>query len=170
MYKNIPIIIVSAMSRQRRVIGKDNDLLWKIPEDMQRFRALTLGHPLIMGRKTFESILAITGKPLPKRPNIVVTRNPDYQYEGVEVVDSLEAGLAAALKHNPTEIHIGGGSEMYKQALPYVDELKLTFVDDEPEGDSFFPDFADQFEISKKHEVQKHKNLTYQWVDFVRKV
>ena len=89
------------MSRKKRIIGKANNLLWKIPDDMKRFRELTLGHPLIMGRKTFESILAITGQPLPRRPNIVVTRNPDYQYESVEVVDSLEAGFRVALQHQP---------------------------------------------------------------------
>jgi dihydrofolate reductase len=169
MYKNTPVIIVSAMSRRARVIGKANDLLWKIPEDMKRFRELTLDHPLIMGRKTFESILTIAGKPLPNRPNIVVTRNPNYQYEGVEVVDSLEAGFETALRHQPTEIHIGGGSEIYKQALPFVDELKLTFVDDEPEGDSWFPEFADEFVLKKSHGTKVHEGISYEWVDFVRK-
>lgn len=171
MYKTIPVIIVAAMSRQRRVIGRGNCLLWDLPADLQRFRSETLGKPVVMGRKTFESILAIAGKPLPKRPNIVVTRNADYAptFENVTVEHSLLEGLEAASQHAPNEIHIGGGAELYTEALPYVDELRLTLIDDEPAGDAFFPAFADQFAESWRSELQHENGLTYEWVNFVRK-
>lgn len=169
MYKEIPVVVVAAMSKERHVIGGKNELLWHIPDDLKRFKELTLGHPIIMGRKTFESIVDILGKPLPKRPNIVVTRNPDYTYEGVEVAGSLEEALLLAKAHDPSEIHIGGGGDLYAQALPYVDRLHLTFVDDEPDGDVFFPDFADDFEVTAHHEAREHDGLRYEWVDYVRK-
>lgn len=169
MYKNSPVVIVAAMSKGHKAIGKENGLLWHIPEDMKRFKKLTVGHPVIMGRKTFESIVEIVGGPLPNRPNIVITRNTDFKYDGVEVVTSLEDGLEKAVAHNPNEIHIGGGSEIYKIAMPYVDKLMLTLVNDEPEGDAFFPEFENDFEVSEKHGVETHNNLEYEWVDFVRK-
>jgi dihydrofolate reductase len=122
-----------------------------------------------MGRKTFESIVAILGKPLPGRQNIVVTRNADYLYEGVIVVSSLEDALTEAGKNDPEEIHIGGGAEIYKQALPFADELYVTFVDDEKDADTFFPEFEDEFKVSETHEPKVHNGLAYQWVDYVRK-
>lgn len=166
---SVPIVIVAGMSKDKHVIGKENGLLWHVPDDMGRFKRLTLGHPVIMGRKTFESILEILGKPLPGRTNIVVTRNPEYKNEGAKTATSLEEAFSIAESENPTEIHIGGGEEMYRQALPVVDRLHLTFFDDEPEGDAFFPDFEDEFVISKEYQNQAHNDITYQWVDFVRK-
>lgn len=122
-----------------------------------------------MGRKTFESIVAIIGKPLPNRPNIVLTRDATYTYDNVEVATSLEEGLEKAIAHNPTEIHIGGGAEIYKQALPYVDQLKLTFIHSDEKGDAFFPEFEKDFKIVHEHPVLTHDDLKYQWVDYVRK-
>ena len=168
MYKNTPVVIVAAMSEGRHAIGRQNGLLWHIPDDMKRFKELTLGNPVIMGRKTFESIVAILGKPLSGRTNIVESRNPAYTYEGVETATSLEDAFSFAHVHNPTEIHIGGGSELYRQALPYVDRIHATFVHDEPESDAFFPDFESEFEIFKKHGLQECGNLTYEWIDFKR--
>lgn len=172
MFQNIPVVIVVAMSKERQVIGRNNDLLWDLPADLQRFRTETMGKPVVMGRKTFESILAIAGRPLPKRPNIVVTRNTDYtsEYEQVTVVDSLEAGLEEAAATRPSEIHIGGGSQLYALALPYVDEIRATLVDDEPEGDSFFPDFKDTFNAAQTSESMTENGITYQWVTFTRSV
>jgi dihydrofolate reductase len=165
----VPIVIVAGLGRENRVIGKNNGLLWHVPEDLKRFKSLTMGHPIIMGRKTFESILVILGKPFPGRTNIVVTRNTDYHCEGVIVVTSLEAALAVAGVGNPTEIHIGGGAEIYKQALPYVSRLHLTFFEGEKDGDTFFPEFENDFVITKEHEKMNSGETEFQWVDFERK-
>lgn len=173
MYKtetqNIPVVIVAGMGKSNRVIGKENGLLWHVPADMKRFKAITLGHPVIMGRKTFESIVAILGKPLPGRTNIVVTRNSGYEHKGALIAVSLEEAFALAATLNPTEIHIGGGAELYQQALPFVDRLHLTFFFDEKDGDTFFPDFSQDFIEVAKHELQEHDGVQFQWVDFKRK-
>lgn len=170
MAEKVRVVIVAAMSKKSHAIGRENGLLWHIPDDMRHFRELTAHHPVVMGRKTFESIVAILGKPLPLRPNIVITRNPEYSYPGVIVVSSLEEGIQKARELDAEEIHIGGGSEIYKQALPFVSNLHLTFVDDEPEGaDTFFPDFAHMFEVTHEHEKKDHNGLSYQWVDYERK-
>jgi dihydrofolate reductase len=165
---NVPVVIVAAMSRKNRAIGYKNKLLWHIPADLKRFKELTLGHPIIMGRKTFESILAILGKPLPGRKTIVVTRNPNYSHRGVEVATSLEAALAIAESEHPTEIHIGGGAEIYAAALPIVSRLHLTLVDGEVYGDTFFPPFTDTFAITREYPPTESGNLSYQWVDYTR--
>jgi len=164
----VPVVIVAGMSKKTRAIGKENELLWHVPADLKRFKQLSMGHPVIMGRKTFESIVAIIGKPLPGRTNIVVTRQSDYHHEGAVVAGSLEEAFKVALSENPTEIHIGGGEEMYRQALPYVDRLYLTFFFDEKEGDTHFPAFEEEFEIAHEHPPQEHAGVTFQWVDFVR--
>ena len=164
-----PVAIVAGMSRNSHAIGKENGLLWHVPEDLKRFKTLTLGHPVIMGRKTFESILQILGKPFPGRTNIVITRNPNYHHEGAVTTTSLEEAFAVAEKENPTEIHIGGGEEIYRQALPYVDRLHLTFFDDDKPGDAFFPEFVEDFIETKKYPSQEHEGLRYQWVDYKRK-
>lgn len=164
-----PVVIVAAMGRNTRVIGNNNQLLWHIPADLKRFKALTLGHPIIMGRKTFESIIKILGKPLPGRTNIVVTRDPEYKYEGATSVTSIDEAFATAQKENPTEIHIGGGTQIYEQVLPYVDKLHLTFIEDDQSGDTVFPDFINDFKITKKYPPENYEGLVYQWVDFERK-
>ncbi|MEK7461982.1 MAG: dihydrofolate reductase [Patescibacteria group bacterium] len=163
------ICIVVALSEKHRAIGMAGKLLWHIPADMKRFKALTLGHPIIMGRKTFESIIGYLGKPLPGRANLVVTRDPDYTYEGIETFTSIEAAIARALELDDEEIHIGGGSEIYKQVLPYTDKLYLTIVDDEPVADSYFPEFENDFDVAVKHPIQEHNGLSYQWIDYQRK-
>lgn len=167
--QKIPIVIVAAMQRDNRAIGKDNDLLWHVPADLKRFKELTTGHPIIMGRKTFESILAILGKPLPKRTNIVVTRDRNYTYEGVKIAHSLDEAFAIARAENPAEIHIGGGAEMYSQALPFVDKLYATWFFDTQEGDTFFPAFEEDFLITTEHPQQEHEGVKFQWIDYSRK-
>ena len=164
-----PIIIVSAMQRGDRAIGKDNGLLWHVPDDLKRFKELTLGHPIIMGQKTFESIIAILGKPFPGRTNIVATFDKDYRYDDVEVAHSLEQAVALAQAENPTEIHIGGGGEIYRQMLPFVERLHITWFEDSKEGDAFFPDFEEQFEVTMEHEPREHEGVTFQWIDYRRK-
>lgn len=166
-----PVVIAAALERTSRVIGRNNSLLWHLPQDLKRFKALTLGHPIIMGRKTYESILAILGKPFPNRTNIVVTRDATYdaKHPGVIVTTSFEAALAAAKATHPTEIHIGGGAELYRQALPYTDRLHLTLVADPTvSGDTFFPEYAKDFVITATHEPITEHGVTYQWVDLAR--
>ena len=165
----IPIVIVAGMSRYDRAIGKDDNLLWHIPDDLKRFKELTLGHPIIMGRKTFESIIKILGKPLPGRTNIVITRNPLYKHDEAITTTSLAEALEIAAKENPKEIHIGGGEEIYRQALPYTDRLHLTFFTDKKEADTFFPEFENDFVVTKEYPAQTHGEITYQWVDYQRK-
>jgi dihydrofolate reductase len=117
------------------VIGKDGGLPWRLPADLKRFKALTMGHPLVMGRKTYESI----GKPLPGRRNLVITRNRDYSAPGCEVVHSLDAAMAAC--SGTADVFIIGGAELYRESLPAAHSLELTEIHAEFDGDAFFPEF-----------------------------
>jgi len=167
-HSKVPVVIVAAMGKNR-VIGKDNQLLWHIPVDLKRFKQLTLGHPIIMGRKTFESIIKILKKPLPERTNIIVTRDKNYHYPETKTATSLEEALSIALSENPTEIHLGGGAQIYEQALPLVDKLFLTIIDEEKDGDTYFPDFENDFVVEKKFPRDKFENLNFQWINLKRK-
>ncbi len=167
-YKNIPVVIVAGIGAKTRAIGKDNELLFHVPDDLKRFKELSIGHPIIMGRKTFESILKILGKPLPHRTNIIVTRDESYKHEGTKVAHSLEQAFELAANEYPREIHIGGGSEVYKQSLPYVDKLFLTLFESDTEGDSFFPEYENDFEEVVRHGAREHEGLKYEWADFER--
>lgn len=166
---NVPIVIVAGMCQNTRAIGKENGLLWHIPADLKRFKELTLGHPIIMGRKTFESILQILGKPLPGRTNIVVTRDTAYTHAGATVAHSLEAAVNLASAEEPAEIHIGGGAEMYQQILPHVSRLHITWFLADTVGDVFFPEFEHLFTIANTHPIQAYDELQYQWIDYVKK-
>lgn len=137
--------LIAAVARNG-AIGKDNALLWRLPEDLKFFKRTTLGCPVIMGRKTFESI----GRPLPGRRNIVVTRNATWQHDGVEVAGSLNAAIA--LVKDEAQVFVIGGGELYTQALPRADQLILTEVDANFEGDTFFPawDRAAFTEVSRE--------------------
>jgi dihydrofolate reductase len=134
------ITLVAALARNR-VIGRRNELPWRLAEDLRRFKALTMGHPVIMGRKTHESIQASLGRPLPGRLNIVVTRSPDYAAPGCIVAASLEAAFAAA--GQTPEIFVIGGAEIYRAALAGADRLCLTEIDAEFDGDAAFPDLPE---------------------------
>ncbi|MBO4936581.1 MAG: dihydrofolate reductase [Alistipes sp.] len=138
----ISIIVAIA---ENGIIGDKNALLWNIKEDMRRFRTTTTGHPVIMGRKTFESI----GRPLPKRTNVVITRG-DNTFEGCEVAHSLEEAVAMFPKEE--EVFIIGGAQIYAQALSIADRLYLTIVHRDYEGDTAFPkfDMAEWREISRE--------------------
>ena len=129
-----PRISVIAALAKNRVIGIENRLPWRLPEDLAHFKSLTLGHPILMGRKTFESL----GRPLPGRTNIVITRNPDYRPEGCLVADSIPGALALC---TDDEVFFIGGAELYAQAIPLADRLYLTEVDIEAEGDAWFPGY-----------------------------
>ncbi|MEK7164891.1 MAG: dihydrofolate reductase [Patescibacteria group bacterium] len=160
---NKPIISIIAAIGENRELGRDNKLLWRIPEDLKRFRVLTEGHPIIMGRKTFESI----GRPLPKRTNIIITRQADYKAEGCIVVGSVEAAIAKAKEFDEQEIFIIGGGEIYKQALPRVDKLYLTVVKDSQEADVYFPDYSEFTKIIKQ-ENSHFTNYEVQYLELTR--
>ncbi|MEC7987297.1 MAG: dihydrofolate reductase [Myxococcota bacterium] len=151
-----PLSMIVAMNPQR-VIGANGDLPWKIREDLRHFRKVTMGHPIIMGRRTWDSI----GRPLPGRHNIVVTRNPKLALDGVTVVHSLEEALAVA-SSEPKEPMIIGGATLYALALPMTTRLFLTMVQREVEGDTFFPVFSDADWI----EVERRAGKT-EGVDFI---
>ncbi len=130
------IVIIAAVARNR-VIGRDNQLIWNIPEDMAHFKALTAGHTVVMGRKTWES-LPPRFRPLPGRRNIVITRQTDYAAPGAEIADSLENALKLA--STATTAFIIGGEQIYTQAMTVADRIEMTEVDLEPEGDAWFPE------------------------------
>ncbi len=161
------VAAVVAIGRNRE-LGKGGQLVWHIPDDIKRFRDLTRGHPLIMGRKTFESILSYRGAPLPERTNIVITRDPNWKYEGVIVVHGLEEALAKARELNSDEIHIGGGAEIYKEALPFIDKLYLTQIDAEGEADTFFPPYEHLFTKKVFEEEHEWNGIKYRYVDLER--
>ena len=132
------LVIIAAVAEKDRLIGNGTRLPWHLPEDLRRFKRLTLGHPLLMGRKTFESILVQFGKPLPNRRHIVLTRNPDkIRHPAAECYSSVESALEA-LKYE-TIVYIGGGAAIYKEFLERADRLELTIVEGEHEGDTYFP-------------------------------
>lgn len=126
--------LIVAMARNR-TIGRNNTLPWRLPEDLQFFKRTTLGHPIIMGRNTYESI----GRPLPGRRNIVVSRQENYRAAGCEVVSSLEAALA--LCQSTQDVFVIGGSQLYALALPQAERLYVTEIKQEVEGDAHFPPF-----------------------------
>lgn len=128
------MIIMIAAVAENNALGKNNELVWHLPNDFKRFKSLTTGHHIIMGRKTFESF----PKPLPNRVHVVVTRNKDYKPEGCVVVDSIEKAIAVCPK-NEISFIIGGG-EIYKLGLPYADKLEITKVHANFEADAFFPE------------------------------
>ena len=128
------ISIIAAMDRNR-LIGKKNQLPWHLPADFSHFKSVTMGKPIIMGRKTYESI----GRPLPGRTNIVLSRNTELAYDGVICVSSFEDAVAA--ESEAEELMIIGGSSIYEMLLPKVDRMYLTYVDADFEGDAWFPGF-----------------------------
>lgn len=147
------ISIIAAIGKNNE-LGKKNTLLWHMPADMKYFRETTKGHPVIMGRKTFESI----GSPLPNRKNIVITRDRDYTHQGIEVVHSLVEAMSL---FNKEEIFIIGGAEIYKQAMPLASRLYITHVDAEDKGaDAFFPEIIPVLwnEISHQENKKDEKN------------
>ena len=144
------IRIIVATSKNR-VIGNNNSLIWNLPADLKHFKDLTIGNSIIMGRKTYESI----GKPLPNRRSIIITRDENLQIKDCEVVNSLEEALL--LCNN--DCFIIGGGEIYKQSLPIADELYLTLIDEEFEGDTYFLEISeDWFESSREDFEPDDKN------------
>jgi dihydrofolate reductase len=131
------ILALVAAVAENRVIGRAGGLPWHIPGDLKLFKKTTMGKPIIMGRKTWESL----GRALPGRTNIVITRKPTYQASGAEVTGSLDQAVAVARLSGADEIMVIGGAEIYRQALPKADRLYLTEIALSPEGDAYFPNF-----------------------------
>lgn len=148
---NPRVSAIAAIASGNRALGRGNDLIYKIPEDLKRFKDLTSGHPIIMGRKTFESI----GRVLPNRTNIIITRDLDFKAEGAIVVNSIEEALEKAKRLEKEEIFIIGGAQIYQQALPFTDKLYLTLVEGSPEADVYFPDYTS---FTKKTFEQKNES------------
>ena len=167
-HMNTPVVAAVAAIGKRRVLGKDNQLLWHIPDDLKRFKELTLGHPVILGRKTFESIVGYLGKPLLGRKSIVITRDAGWKYEGVITAASVEDAIEKGKEIDAQEVFIGGGAQIYDLALPYTDKLYLTLIDDEKEGDSFFPPYEHDFRKVCFEQDREYNGLKYRWVDLER--
>lgn len=158
-----PVISLIAAMANNRVIGKDNQMPWHLPADLGHFKTKTLGKPVIMGRKTYESI----GRPLPGRRNIVITRNSSYKAEGCEMAASLEDAIE--LVNEVEELMIIGGGHLYSQAMPLADRLYLTFIDLDVDGDTKFPqyDHLTLREVKREKHLKDDKNpYDYQFVDF----
>ena len=155
-----PCISIIVAHAKNRVIGKANKLLWHISDDLKRFKTLTTGHPIIMGRKTYESI----GKPLPNRTNIIVSRNIN-ELSGCFVYPSLESAIEKVGEIDKEEIFIIGGGEIYRQALPLADRLYVTKVDLNIEGDTYFPEYEKDFtkEIYLEERFDDKTSLNYVW-------
>lgn len=150
------ISIIVAMD-EKRGIGKNNSLMWRIPGELPRFKQITMGHPIIMGRKTFESI----GRVLAGRTNIIITREADYKVEGAEIVHSLDDALKIARDSTGSmEIFIIGGGQIFEQALPVVNRLYLTLVKGDFSADTFFPKYP---EFDREIENEFHSDNTYRY-------
>jgi dihydrofolate reductase len=138
--------LIAAMAKNR-VIGRDNKMPWDLPSDRRRFHAITRGHPIILGRKTFESI----GRPLSFRTNIVLTRQKDYQAQGAVIVHDLASALAAC--GNAEEAFICGGEDVFRETIALVDRIYLTIIHQEVAGDSCFPQIPPHFKEIQRREV-----------------
>jgi dihydrofolate reductase len=158
------VSLVAALA-SNRAIGRDNRMPWRLPEDLRRFRHLTMGHAVIMGRKTFESI----GSPLTGRNNIVITRSPDWYRSGCVVVHSLEAAVAAVAESQ--EAFVIGGAQIYALAMPHAQRLYMTEIERDFDGDAFFPEFDRSHwrEVSReRHASEGPEGFDYAFVEYER--
>jgi dihydrofolate reductase len=163
------VSLIAALA-ENHVIGKNNDLPWRLPDDMKFFMETTKGHYVIMGRKNYDSLLD-KYKPLPNRTNIVVTRQKDLHAPGCVVVNSVEKGLEIAQQNNEQEVFVIGGAEIYKIALPGADRLYLTEIQARVEGDTYFPEFSkhEWKEVSRKsHPADARHVFSFDFVIYER--
>jgi len=161
----MPVTLIAAMS-ENRVIGRGGGLPWRLPDDLKRFKRLTAGHHVIMGRRTFETL----GRPLPNRINIVISRRPEYAPEGVHIAHDLDEALRLAAA-DPDPFILGGG-EVYALALPRADRLELTLIHADIEGDTYFPEFdpADWTLIhDERHEPDERHEYAYSFRTYERR-
>ncbi|WP_026704499.1 dihydrofolate reductase [Flavobacterium soli] len=158
--------IMIAAAAENNALGKDNEMVWHLPNDFKRFKLLTTGHHIIMGRKTFESF----PKPLPNRTHIIITRQRNYQPENCIVVSSMKEAIEKAPKNE--DVFIIGGGEIYTLGLPFADKIELTRVHAEFEADAFFPELnADEWQLEKEefHPKDEKHNFDFTFQTFVRK-
>lgn len=148
---------------QNRVIGYNNKMPWHLPGDLQYFKEQTMGKPILMGRKTFESI----GRPLPGRRNIVISRNAEYAAEGVEMVPSLEAAIA--LVRDEPEIMIIGGEQIFTQAMPLAEKLYITLIDAAFKGNTYFPAYNDFVETSRQQPIETADGYSFVYTIFEKR-
>ncbi|MEL1240833.1 dihydrofolate reductase [Flavobacterium flavipallidum] len=152
------MIIMIAAAAENRALGKDNQLVWHLPNDFKRFKNLTTGHHIIMGRKTFESFT----KPLPNRTHIIITRQNDYQAEGCIVVDSIEKAIENCPKNEDS--YIIGGGEIYNLSLAHADKIELTVVHHNFEADAFFPEIdTNNWELINSYFQSKDEKHLYDY-------
>ena len=157
------IAMIAAMAKNR-VIGKDNQMPWHLPEDLKHFKAMTMSKPIVMGRKTFESI----GRPLPGRHNIVITRQGNYQHDGITCVSSFEQAIEAAGECD--ELVVMGGGQLYAELLPKADVLYLTEIDLQVEGDTFFPEWDDgSWDLQQTTNATNEQGLQYSFNTLIKK-
>ena len=158
------ISLIAAIASGNRALGKDNKLIYKIPEDLERFKKLTTGHVIIMGRKTFESI----GRALPNRMNIVVTSRPEeLQGKGIFPVPNLREAFYLAEDKEKNEIFVIGGANIYEQTIGRANKLYLTVVEGNPDADAYFPDYSDFKNVVYESDVE-FDNLEYKFLDLER--
>lgn len=155
------ISIIAAMAANR-AIGINNTLPWHLPEDLKRFKELTMGHHIVMGRKTYDSI----GKPLPGRTTVIVTRNMDYAVPGCMAANSLDAALTAALGDN--EVFFVGGADLYRQVMPIANRIYLTEIQRVYDGDAFFPEFDPKQWQETARDKHQGKDFEYHYVTYDR--
>ena len=158
------LVIIAAVAEEDRLIGKGLDLPWRLSEDLKRFKRLTMGHPLLMGRRTFESLVHQFNGPLPGRRLVVLTSHgPFPAYPDIETYPSIDTALAALA--DVERVFIGGGAEIYRQFIPLADRMELTLVEGHYEGDTFFPPFehlvGDVFEITEEDQRDGFRFVTY---------
>lgn len=166
MIGNFNISIIAAIA-QNNVIGKDNQLIWYLPADLKHFKNLTTGHHIIMGRNTFESI----GKPLPNRTSVIITSKKNYFQKGCIVVNTLEDALNSVEKDD--EVFIIGGDSIYRQALPIADQLYITHIHKNFEGDVFFPGIDEshwQLEKEEHHPPDEKNTLSFSFKEYKKKL
>lgn len=156
------ISAIVAMS-ENHVIGDNNQLPWHLPADLKHFKAITSGHPILMGRKTYESI----GRPLPNRTNIIITRNHSFQAPGCIVIKSIDEAVERAAATGSDEIFIIGGAEVYKQLMPHIERIYLTIVHEIFEGDAFFPELDQSQWVQTErvtHEADADNDYAYSFI------
>jgi dihydrofolate reductase len=153
------VSLIAALARNR-VIGRDNRLPWRLPADLRRFKQLTMGHTLLVGRTTFESI----GRPLPGRTMLVASRQEGYAPDGVRVVRSVQEALDVAREGGETELFVAGGAEIYRQTLPVADRLQLTRIEEDVRGDAYFPEYDEtQWKLMDRQDHEPTEETPFAW-------
>jgi len=168
-FQNLEVVHVVAMDQQR-CIGKANDLPWHIPADLKHFKAITQGGVVVMGRKTLESM----GRTLPKRVNWVITRDPDWSFDGTKVAYSIEDALSQAVadvhaSEKPESIFIIGGGEIFKQTMTIADRLELTHVELDVQGDAYYPEIPAEFKkVSSEKQQDENTGIVFEFATYTK--